>query len=245
MVVVLSGGLAIAAYALGWAVLPGRPEPRGRSAEAAEGTPGSGAQRRARLALGVGFLTLALLLSFRELGIWWSDALAWPLVLAASGLALLWRQSAAAEPEIVEAGSAGRARRREGQRRVYVGAFGIALVLGAALLFLSANDALGAARDAAITVVVVAVALTLILAPFLWRLGRKLADERAERIRTQERAELAAHLHDSVLQTLTLIAEAERRAGGDRGPGPAPGARAPSLAPRRRRRAPPTASRGR
>jgi signal transduction histidine kinase len=34
---------------------------------------------------------------------------------------------------------------------------------------------------------------------------RGLAEERAERIRSQERAELAAHLHDSVLQTLTLV----------------------------------------
>ena len=48
-------------------------------------------------------------------------------------------------------------------------------------------------------------ALALILAPFIWRLGRNLASERAERIRSQERAEVAAHLHDSVLQTLTLM----------------------------------------
>jgi signal transduction histidine kinase len=32
-----------------------------------------------------------------------------------------------------------------------------------------------------------------------------LQDERAERVRTQERADVAAHLHDSVLQTLALI----------------------------------------
>src|SRR5207244_9316276 len=88
---------------------------------------------------------------------------------------------------------------------LYRGGFAIALVVGAALLFLSANHALGAAGDAALTAVVVLVALALILAPFLWRLGRNLALERAERIRSQERAELAAHLHDSVLQTLTLM----------------------------------------
>jgi signal transduction histidine kinase len=56
-----------------------------------------------------------------------------------------------------------------------------------------------------LAVVVAALALGLILAPFLWRLGRNLALERSERIRSQERAELAAHLHDSVLQTLTLM----------------------------------------
>ena len=49
------------------------------------------------------------------------------------------------------------------------------------------------------------VAIGLIMAPFLWRLGQNLAEERAERIRTQERAEVGAHLHDSVLQTLVLV----------------------------------------
>ena len=57
----------------------------------------------------------------------------------------------------------------------------------------------------ALAAIVAVLALALILAPFLWRMGRNLAAERAERIRSQERAELAAHLHDSVLQTLTLM----------------------------------------
>ena len=71
-------------------------------------------------------------------------------------------------------------------------------------------------------------------------MGRNLAAERAERIRSQERAELAAHLHDSVLQTLTLM---QKRAADPREvatPRPPPGARAPlvarsggALAPRR------------
>lgn len=37
------------------------------------------------------------------------------------------------------------------------------------------------------------------------RLWRDLDAERHERIRSQERAEVAAHIHDSVLHTLTLI----------------------------------------
>jgi signal transduction histidine kinase len=59
----------------------------------------------------------------------------------------------------------------------------------------------------------VAAAVTLFLVfagPRFLRLGRSLASERAARIREQERAEVAAHLHDSVLQTLALI---QRRAG--------------------------------
>ena len=49
------------------------------------------------------------------------------------------------------------------------------------------------------------VAAAIILAPWWLRLVRGLAAERAARIRSQERAEVAAHLHDSVLQTLALV----------------------------------------
>jgi signal transduction histidine kinase len=160
----------------------------------------------------VGLLTLSALLAFRELGIWWSDPWVWPLVLAAFGAALLWERS---RPATTAAGRDPTAVARAGSSLAdrYRGVFGVLLVIGAALLFLSSNDILGGLRDAALTAVVVVVAVGLILAPFLWRLGRNLAMERAERIRSQERAELAAHLHDSVLQTLTLM---QKRAGDPR-----------------------------
>ncbi|RYJ00809.1 MAG: ATPase, partial [Actinomycetales bacterium] len=48
-------------------------------------------------------------------------------------------------------------------------------------------------------------ALAFVLAPLLFRLASDLSEERSERVRTQERADMAAHLHDSVLQTLALI----------------------------------------
>jgi signal transduction histidine kinase len=72
-------------------------------------------------------------------------------------------------------------------------------------VFLWLNDALEPARDVILAVVVVLVAAGLILAPWWLRLVRGLSAERAERIRSQERAEVAAHLHDSVLQTLALM----------------------------------------
>ena len=144
----------------------------------------------------------------------------WPLVLALAGAALLWAgfrrpRRAPQPPETPEPlywGSGppreeAPAARPEAERflDLYRGGFGIALVIGAALLFLTQIDALGAARDAAFTAIVAIFALALILAPFLWRLGSNLEAERAERVRSQERAEVAAHLHDSVLQTLTLM----------------------------------------
>ena len=45
----------------------------------------------------------------------------------------------------------------------------------------------------------------MLTAPFWLRMTADLRAERRERIRSQERAEVAAHVHDSVLQTLALI----------------------------------------
>ncbi len=54
-------------------------------------------------------------------------------------------------------------------------------------------------------VITVVVAVVAIVGPWLWRLAQERDAERLERIRTQERGEIAARVHDSVLQTLTLI----------------------------------------
>jgi signal transduction histidine kinase len=51
----------------------------------------------------------------------------------------------------------------------------------------------------------VAAALVVIVGPWLWRLVRDRDAERAARVRSEERADVAARVHDSVLQTLALI----------------------------------------
>ena len=90
---------------------------------------------------------------------------------------------------------------------------GVALVIAAGLVFLQATGALGAARDVLLAVVAAVVVLGVIFAPWIVRLVRSLTQERAQRIRSQERAEMAAHLHDSVLQTLAMV----QRSAGDPG----------------------------
>jgi signal transduction histidine kinase len=197
---VASGGVALLAYVVAWAAIPSRGE--GAAPLAHVGRLPS-LRGDWRVAGGVALLTLSALLAFRELGIWWSDPWVWPLVLAAFGAALLWERSRSTAPAAAPAAGAA-PRPRSGIADLYSGVFGVLLVMGAALLFLSWND-IGGLRDVVLAVVVVVVAVALILAPLLWRLGRNLALERAERIRSQERAELATHLHDSVLQTLTLM----------------------------------------
>ena len=213
MLAIGTSGLAALAYLVAWGLLPaagGQATPARRR----RGRPGSW-----RLAFGIALLVLSVLLAFRAAGLWWSDALVWPLTLACFGVALLWgltRPSTEEQAEAVvldrgpraagltEAGGASAEARpdpRETALRFSRAGFGIALVLASALIFLWANGVLSAAGDAALAAVVVGVALALIGAP---------RTEREARIRSQERAEVGAHLHDSVLQTLALV---QRRSG--------------------------------
>ena len=83
--------------------------------------------------------------------------------------------------------------------------FAAAVVLGGALFFFWATGVLESAGSAALAAFVVTIALVLISAPLWWSMARRLAAERVARARSQERAEVAAHLHDSVLQTLALV----------------------------------------
>jgi signal transduction histidine kinase len=61
------------------------------------------------------------------------------------------------------------------------------------------------ARDVLVAGVLGVAGLALVVGPWLFRLTGDLSEERAARVRSQERADMAAHLHDSVLQTLALI----------------------------------------
>ena len=65
-----------------------------------------------------------------------------------------------------------------------------------------------AALPALIGAFVVVVGLLVLLAPWWLRTVRDLTVERRERMRMQERAAMATQIHDSVLQTLTLIERA-------------------------------------
>jgi signal transduction histidine kinase len=208
VVAAAAGGAGLAAYALGWLMIPaGDPGParmRIRTGRAA-----------VEVALGTGLLLLAVLLTFRALGIWFSDAVVWPLVLVAAGGALIWRESMGEPEQPLSPARAPKlsARVSEGRRAAVAisrTGIGIALVIAAGFAFLQATGALGAARDVLLAVVAAVVVLAVIFAPWIVRLVRSLTEERAERIRSQERAELAAHLHDSVLQTLAMV---QRRAG--------------------------------
>jgi signal transduction histidine kinase len=201
-----AGGVGILLYAAAWILIP---------ADDAREAPAGPRVRRGRaaieVALGVGLLTLSVLLTMRALGLWFSDAVVWPVVLVAAGGGLLWRQSLRATPAETSAPAVGapepapEERRRERNRVLSGSGLGAALVIGAGVFFLYATNSLSAARDAVLAALVVAVVLGVIFAPWMVRLVRSLSAEREERIRSQARAEMGAHLHDSVLQTLALV----------------------------------------
>ena len=182
-----AGGGGLIAYGILAVVMPSRIGPgvalrRGRSTW--------------RIAAGVGLLVLSALLTLRAAGLWFSDAVVWPLALGSSGVALLWRQSALPSP----------ARPTRNPRTL----LGIGLIVGGGIVFLSATDAISGLGNLLVATIVVFAGTALVFGPWWVRVSQALTAERAARIRSQERAEVAAHLHDSVLQTLALI---QRRAG--------------------------------
>lgn len=72
-------------------------------------------------------------------------------------------------------------------------------------LLVGQDETLDTMLRSAVAALAVLAGAALVLAPWWLRLVRELGDERTARARESERADIAAHLHDSVLQTLALI----------------------------------------
>ena len=208
------GGLGVAFYAGLWLVLPSdsRFEQQAPGLESAtRGGRRPGRIRRlgdvgpaiALAALGFG----AILLLEAVLG---QGAVFWPLLIALVGVGLLWRQADEAQRErwLDTTG-------RIDPVRVVLGnggwasyarlAAGIGLLVTALALFSLRGGSISLARDVSVAALLGVVGIGIVVGPWIYRLASDLTAERAERVRTQERADLAAHLHDSVLQTLALI----------------------------------------
>lgn len=138
------------------------------------------------------FLALGALLAASQalFGMSWTTIL-W-VVLIVVGLVLAWMQ----------------APRLAGARRFSVLAFvalGVGMVATGSVLLLSEYGALSQLGLGALVGVVVIAGVALTLVPLGIRVVADLGTSKAREARDSERAEIAAHLHDSVLQTLTLI----------------------------------------
>jgi signal transduction histidine kinase len=206
VVLALAGGAGVVIYLLAWGLSPAVEEASTRATHAPT-------QR----AVALGAIVLGLLLICRDLGLWFGDALVWPVTLGAIGSAVLWSRSGAEERDRfarlaarVPAGSlTALATSRGSLLRVSAG---VVLVAGGMTAFVAANASLEAFGTLVVGMAVSVAGVGLVAGPMVMHLARQLADERRARIRSAERAEVAAHLHDSVLQTLALIQRSSDRA---------------------------------
>ncbi|MET8508633.1 PspC domain-containing protein [Streptomyces sp. NPDC004787] len=200
----LADGLGALLYAVFWIVVPlgvgGRSAPRPMF----ETTP-DGRKRLRKPDRGQVFALMALALGISAfVGNLDVDRQAgryiWPSLLIGVGVVLVWRQADNARRASWT--DPGRRRRAFQLAR---GLVGVALVgTGLAVFVVVRGSAaqLGTALTAAVAVLT---GIALLAGPWLVRMSQDLSEERTLRIRAQERAEVAAHVHDSVLHTLTLI----------------------------------------
>ncbi|MBM9462146.1 PspC domain-containing protein [Aeromicrobium sp. YIM 150415] len=127
-----------------------------------------------------------------------SSRLLIPVLAGALGVALIWRQ-------LDDATWSSWLRQTRGAGYWARIAAGLGLVGLAAVYVISEGRGWNATLDLVAAVVVAVLGIGLILGPWIGSLWHDLESERRERIRSQERADMAAHLHDSVLQTLALL----------------------------------------
>jgi signal transduction histidine kinase len=192
LVLSLAGGIGAFLYVLTWAAsVPGA----GR--ESVVKPLLSGARQVGAIAC----ITGGLLVAARHAGLWLGDGVVWPVSLAALGVSVIWvRGDGALRGWTSETSPFS----RSGLLRLGIG--GVLVLIGmGSVLAANTTFTLRRALDLMLPLLVVLAGVALIVGPWLLALARQMTEERRERIRSQERSEMAAHLHDSVLQTLALI----------------------------------------
>jgi signal transduction histidine kinase len=185
------GGVGAFAYGLFWLLVPLRVVPPQEQAP-----PRPGVRRVLLLVAALGVLVLFGLPPMVMPRNWHTVL---PLVAVGLGLAVLWRQAddaQRADPESSRSSRSGDLARA---------GLGAAVALGGLLALTKTHTSWTEAGRTLLAALALLVGAVLIGLPFFLRVLRDLAHERNERVRSQERAEVAAMMHDSVLHTLTLI----------------------------------------
>ncbi len=152
--------------------------------------------------LGVAMVFVAVLLACRAVNIWPGDEVVFPALFVFFGVAFLFDRRAidsrSALLSLVETPE------KPGRSRTVVGVLLVIVGLG-----IFGGNAAPQFGSIFIAVAATGAGLMVLFGPWIWSLAQDLGAERTERIRQEERAEVAAHLHDSVLQTLALIQRSE------------------------------------
>lgn len=204
MVLLGLSGLGLLLYAAFWAVVPMRPGDTGVPPRR------DVAQLLPFVAIGLGVLLVQMML-FDSVGV--AGTAGWLVAIIAVGAGIIWHQSA---PERRGQWSSSMpvpwlgAVVEETDRRTFVLRFiggGVLVavgIIGVAAVY-SPMQNFDAVVNGVIFALVGLAGVGVVAAPVLWRTYNQLRAEREGRIREQERAELAAMVHDQVLHTLALI----------------------------------------
>jgi signal transduction histidine kinase len=166
-----------------------------------------GDRRSVALAAALASVVCLVLLVTSTLGVGWFSSFGFAYVIAAGGLVLVARHGSAAERETLRRLAGPLVPLGERESRLWRNArFGTAAVLliSGLVLLLRGHPRTAALRPLGGLALVVAAAVVL-LVPLWRRVARDLVTERQARARAEERADIAARVHDSVLQTLALI----------------------------------------
>jgi signal transduction histidine kinase len=208
LIAVVSGGYAVPLYVAAWLLIPMA------GADASIGAKARSDARGIRLAVGLTSLLILVLIAIGALNDSWFTSWAWPQVVSVAGLVLIWRNAPAEEQatlrhliEPLEA-AVGSKTRAGGRGPVLRAVVATVLVIGGMAWLFSGHASLALLRPLGGVVLVIS-GVVLFLGPWWLRIARELVLERQARVRIEERADIAARMHDSVLQTLALI---QRRA---------------------------------
>lgn len=200
-------------YAVLWVALP--PEPPRASAPGLESAARTGARtvpRRLRRRIDMGAaLAMALfgggvlwLVQMTRFGMPW--AFFWPVMLASAGVAVIWREADSMGTWRGNREGAGQAPSRGARLGSLLGALAGLLLLGVAFVLVVPDPAGGGGTSELMMVLILSLGgVAVVGAPWFFRTRAELDRIREEKIRADARADMAAHLHDSVLQTLALI----------------------------------------
>jgi signal transduction histidine kinase len=207
---IIPAAIGVLAYVTCWSIVPREGEERSAaSAVLAD-------RRQLQIVLAVATVALAVFITFSALGGQGPGIFSWPLLLSSVGALCVWRgvsdEERANLQERFDHAPFVSAATSTGWRTIVLRAClgGGLVAIGAGLL--SKIDQLrGAAIGVFVGTILVCAGFFVLFAPWWLRTLRDLSDERRQRVRAQERADVAAHLHDSVLQTLLLIQKASNR----------------------------------
>jgi signal transduction histidine kinase len=202
-----TGGWLLCGYVMAWLFVP--PESEGPDCEPNIASRALSDMRGLGLAMAIasGLIIVYVISSAASLG--WVSSFAIPIFASAAGLVLIWRNASdeerahldrAAQPLAGLNVVTGRGARALAWRALA----GVALLAGGVVAIVLGHPHIAILRPLGGILLMLA-GFVVIFGPWWLRVARDLSEERRARARAEERADMAARVHDSVMQTLALI----------------------------------------